>query len=843
MKIIVKTPTKAYLKDYSSAELAELRSYFKYIRSDITFQIKKLKDMRWFRQNNPEAFEIRLSELESQRIGYLMFKEGDEFYIRTGSIPYLPKKCEIVSEITYPEPKLLGWKKPPEFEPYPYQSDSVEELLKIKHGNISLPTGCHAKGTKILMYDGTVKNVEDIHHNDILMGPDSLPRIVQYLVSGKEQMYKIIPNIGEPFIVNENHILSLRCTGLRKKPKFCCHDKKDQIMNISVKEYLKKSKYFKHIWKLYRANTIVFNTNDNLLIDPYIFGLWLGDGHKHEFTITTIDSEIVNAINKWSILNNYHIIKRGDVSYNISDLQKGESIPSRRNVLNTKLKQLNVFRDKHIPQQYLTSSIENRSKLLAGLLDSDGYNHKSCFEIIQKQERLANDIVFLCRSLGFGVSVKQEFKYASNTEKKIKRLYFRISIRGDFTNIPTKIPRKQISQYNLNRNPLNTGFHIEPIGIGDYYGFGVDRDNLYVMGDFTVTHNCGKSLCLVLLTKKLGLKTVVVTPSKSIFNELLDEFTERFGKSKVGGYGDGKKDLKKQITIAIGKSLTMIKEGSEAEKFFKNKEVMLIDESHTFGADQLEKVSQAVLSDIPYRFFVSATQTRNNGTEKVLESIIGKTVFDMTLEDAINGKYLCPLKFSILEVFSPSTSMTKDPLKAKRHHLLYNPQIAEKISKIIHKVTKENKSVLVLVDELRQISLLGDILKVPYTYIHSGSKKDANKWKLDTVKLKDELLKFNKGEVRVLIGTKAIATGTNIYPTHVTVNWSGGSSIITVKQGAMGRSTRKLEISKFKDCHAPKPFSHIVDFYIKNQPTLNNQLRKRIEYYRESGGEIKHVKT
>jgi hypothetical protein len=89
-----------------------------------------------------------------------------------------------------------------------------------------------------------------------------------------------------------------------------------------------------------------------------------------------------------------------------------------------------------------------------------------------------------------------------------------------------------------------------------------------------------------------------------------------------------------------------------------------------------------------------------------------------------------------------------------------------------------------------------------------------------------------------LIGTRAIATGTNLYPTHNTVNWVGGSSEIITKQGAIGRSTRKLEISKFSQFHEPKEESIIYDFEIKDEPILNNQLKKRIKYYQETGGEI-----
>lgn len=360
-------------------------------------------------------------------------------------------------------------------------------------------------------------------------------------------------------------------------------------------------------------------------------------------------------------------------------------------------------------------------------------------------------------------------------------------------------------------------------------------------GNIELPTGCGKSFILLMIAKELGLKTVIVTPGKSIFNELLNEFQKRLGKAYVGGYGDGKKDTKKLITIAIGKSLTMLKEGSKEEQFFKNKEVMLVDEAHTFAADQLEKVCHGVLASIPYRMFVSATQTRGDGTEKMLHSIIGKTVMSMSLQEAIKDGYLCPLKFIIKEVISPSRAVKKDPLECKRTHFLYNEEIAKTAAQIANSAAEnKNQSTLILVEELKQIQMLSKHLKAPYAYVHSASKAKAAEFGLETVKLQDQVDLFNEGKVKVLIGTRCISTGTNMYPTHFTVNFMGGASEIITKQGPMGRSTRKLEISEFADKHSEKPYSTIIDFNVLNQDTLSNHLIKRIKYYKEAGGDIEY---
>lgn len=353
----------------------------------------------------------------------------------------------------------------------------------------------------------------------------------------------------------------------------------------------------------------------------------------------------------------------------------------------------------------------------------------------------------------------------------------------------------------------------------------------------------GKSAILLMLARELGLRTVIVTPSQSIFCELLASFRKHLGDGKVGAYGDGKKDIKKQITICIAKSLTTLKVETPAYEFFKNKEVLLYDESHTTPSATLEKVCHGVLSDVPYRLFVSATQVRNDGTEKMLQSIIGKCVFKMELKEAIEQGYLCPLKFTILKTTSPKSGTIKDPLECKREYFLYNKNIAEIIKKIVYIKYKVGESCLILVEELVQIQLLKEILEIPIAYVHSGSKAEGAKFNLNQVNSQDEIERFNKGETKVLIGTRAIATGTNIFPTHNTFNWMGGSSEIVTKQGPMGRSTRKLELSKYKEYHKPKPFSMIFDFQVAKQPVLDSQLKNRVGFYEETGETVKVIEV
>ncbi len=247
------------------------------------------------------------------------------------------------------------------------------------------------------------------------------------------------------------------------------------------------------------------------------------------------------------------------------------------------------------------------------------------------------------------------------------------------------------------------------------------------------------------------------------------------------------------------------------------------------------------MANIHYRTYVSGTITRGDSAHKLLHSIVGTCVADLQIKDAIDQGYLCPLKFKIIKTTSNLNLYIKDPNENKRKHLLRNDNVAKLIAKTASALWNvKQESSLILVEELSQIAnLLKYIDKnIPVGYAHAGSKQDAAEIGLEKVNSTEEVLRFNKGEVKILIGTRVLFTGVNIFPNHNNFCWYGGSSEIYIKQGIVGRATRKLELSEFKDFHKPKPFSRIWDIDVTNNEQLQKQLEKRLEMYAETGGSI-----
>lgn len=76
---------------------------------------------------------------------------------------------------------------------------------------------CLAQGTRVIMYNGNLKKVEDVKVGDLLMGPDSLPRKVESLATGKELLYKIFQEpYGKNYLVNASHIMTIYIDGIVK---------------------------------------------------------------------------------------------------------------------------------------------------------------------------------------------------------------------------------------------------------------------------------------------------------------------------------------------------------------------------------------------------------------------------------------------------------------------------------------------------------------------------------------------------------------------------------------------------------------------------------------------------
>jgi len=435
--------------------------------------------------------------------------------------------------------KLSEWKRSPLLfvndcitaTPSKQQIELLQVVGNNKRTTVRSGHGCHAAGTIVHLYPYGFKMVEDIEVGDYLMGDDNTPREVLDLVRGKEQMYRIKYYDKTYYDVNENHVLSIVCTGSK------CEFNSGDRLDISVKEYLAMIKERVSLGKRFGGYKVSIDYPEiPVVIPPYILGLWLGDGTHNKAQLVNIDREVIGVWQIYAEKNGLLLSTMVDgKTHNLiqSDVTKKLGIG---NVFEKGLEYYNLIRNKHIPKEYLFNSKKVRLLLLAGLLDTDGYaitKSGLMFEITQKRKSIAEDIVFLCQSVGMHATIKEVNK--SWLYKGIKKtgIYYMVLISRNTELVPTRIKRKQYNySVNKQRGNLYFGFKVEKLAVDNYYGFVVDKNRRYVLGDFTVTHNCGKDasaswLALWFLVTRPYAEVIVTAPTN---RQLRDIFLAEISK-------------------------------------------------------------------------------------------------------------------------------------------------------------------------------------------------------------------------------------------------------------------------------------------------------------------------
>lgn len=355
---------------------------------------------------------------------------------------------------------------------------------------------CFAPGTKVLMYNGLVKNIEDIRVGDVVMGPDNTPRHVLELHSGIDNMYKITPSSGSDIqIVNSKHDIYYGYKNHHTGEVSFKTSTPEELLSKFEKTPSCRDKYF-----LYRSSNIKFN--DTVVdFDPYMLGLWLGDGTSSKACITTADKEIIEYLMNYANIHNMGVRtecvpgeKAVNIYLTITDKSQRGYRNKRVNYVIQNLKKLGVYKNKHIPNEYIYTSEQNRLEILAGLIDSDGwYDYKKRrfgFAQVGYRKQIALAFAFIARSLGMKVSVRKRNSAPNKLCKNTYGEYYVVSILSGCERIPTKIVRKQaVGDKHWQKDINRTMFKIEHCGVGKYYGFSTDGDHLFLLGDFTIVHN------------------------------------------------------------------------------------------------------------------------------------------------------------------------------------------------------------------------------------------------------------------------------------------------------------------------------------------------------------------
>lgn len=356
----------------------------------------------------------------------------------------------------------------------------------------SLLDECFGKGTKILMSDMTFKSIEDIVVDDEVIVEEGRIKKVVKTIYGETEMFKVSQPYGIDYTVSKNHRLYLE---QRCKVKGI-HD--DGIKIMTPDEYLALGKYKTRTTFGVRSKGLEFDRKE-VKIDPYMMGLWLGDGFNDQSLVlvnTQDDKEIAEYITEYCIENKF-LLNIRDTSSDICKkycINRDKEINIKTNRFRRWLKHYNVFKNKHVPTEYLLNDRVTRLELLAGLLDSDGHlmNTNNCYryELVSSDSTMFDGYLKLIRSLGFKVGVRKK-KTNFNTIVNVATIY------GDVSQIPCKVERKKVPKtYKRAYADHINKIDIESIGLGKFYGITLeahnDDDRRLILEDFTISMNCGK---------------------------------------------------------------------------------------------------------------------------------------------------------------------------------------------------------------------------------------------------------------------------------------------------------------------------------------------------------------
>lgn len=361
-----------------------------------------------------------------------------------------------------------------------------EDQMKAVQGaldhKISIVTGgagtgkCLAPGTKILMYNGSIINVEDVKTGDMIMGPDSSARIVLSTCSGNDQMFKIIPEKGQSFICNLPHILTL--SGI--KPYIDIFTINNKI-SYKVSYTIKGKLYDKYFDNAENSNNFISK------LEPDIFDISLEDylSKQNELNCYLFHQDIQFPFNKIDYID--FGFERNEISaYNIG-INIGEYC--KEGFL---LKDSSTF-ENNLIQECKINSKEIRLEFLAGLSDSS--LRIKDHNIVTKELRFVHNndtklielLEFIGYSLGFMV-----VKDGDN-----------ILIYGNINKIPMKNLFNEEFE-NIERANYHK-FNVLKLDNNKYHGFTLSGDGRFLLGDFKVTHN---TTCLAEIIHNLELRSV-----------------------------------------------------------------------------------------------------------------------------------------------------------------------------------------------------------------------------------------------------------------------------------------------------------------------------------------------
>lgn len=443
----------------------------------------------------------------------------------------------------------------------------------------------------------------------------------------------------------------------------------NNVFDISIKEYMKLNETTKKRLAGIRGNCVEWEKR-NVELDPYILGLWLGDGSQRGYRYACHgekDPEIINYLEKWADKNDANIKRTAKYDYYISS--NSNYGKKGCNPLNKLLKKYNLINNKHIPLDYIRNDRETRLKVLAGIIDTDGTVSRNGKRIVLSQglyhKQLIEDTKYLARTLGFQVTQsikKTSWKYKDELKKG--EAYF-LNISGNIGDIPTLLPRKKCSSERV-CSEKTTGFlKIKDIGLGEYVGFKIDGNERFIINDFTITHNC---------TNIYSTKFIVETVDAVTKQKYVQEFSNNM-----------REKSKPVITKCSSKPYTQITFYPELKRFGMEKldnDILFLMEKRVYDI--------SACTDKSVNVFLNDEKIECKTFEKYVDMYIGDKGQSARVYENVNERWEVVVGVSDDEEFEQISFVNGVcTYKGGKHVEMLSTQIANKLKKHMEKGRKK----------------------------------------------------------------------------------------------------------------------------------------------------------
>lgn len=412
--------------------------------------------------------------------------------------------------------------------PIPTGIDKIDETLegglgKGELGVIIAPSGigkAQPLTSKVLTPDG-YKLMGDMKVGDYVMGCDGdIHEVIGVFPQGKRPIYKVTLSNGAFCECDIEHLWNVN--SLRQRDKTTHKNGK----RVKIPDYSFKTVTLREILSdgIKRRNELNFRVpipspmnfpQKELLIDPYLMGYFIGDGNIERAEITIGDNDFKNVRANFN-----NLINEADIHYFFRESKKcwsADIVGESKKVIKSYFPNRMVSEDKEIPNEYLYSSLEDRIKLLQGLMDSDGYcMQQGTAEYLSKSKKLAEQVCFLVRSLGCFATIKS--KKISYFNKKYNKIIdcgfaYRVTITlmddsFDLFRLERKQKRvKPRSKYKKNLYIKDVEYLREDEAQCIY----VDSDeHLYITDNFIVTHNSSMTTAMASHAALNGFKVLQI---------------------------------------------------------------------------------------------------------------------------------------------------------------------------------------------------------------------------------------------------------------------------------------------------------------------------------------------